>query len=171
MSELRTEHLTLREFMSSDVGPLYEIQGNRDHMKFTFWAESPATCEVWLRRHADARRVNGFAPWTILHRLDQRVIGWGGLNIDPNAPGWGTEVSYFIHPSYQGRGFATELVKASLQEGFGELGLRQIGAFVMPANQSSTRVLQKCGFRFLRYESALQRNHYQQQRVDWTVRT
>jgi RimJ/RimL family protein N-acetyltransferase len=130
-------------------------------MKFTFWAESRAACEAWLRRHADGRRVNGFAPWTIVHRQERRVIGWGGLSIDPHAPGWGPEVSYFIHPSCQGKGFATELVRFSLTYGFGKLGLRRIGAFAMPANGASIHVLEKCGLKFLRYEPALERNHYE----------
>jgi ribosomal-protein-alanine N-acetyltransferase len=169
MSELHTARLVLREFRDSDVDPLYEIQSNRDHMRFTFWAESRTACESWLRRYADARRVNGFAPWTIVHRLEERVIGWGGLNIDPNAPGWGPEVSYFIHPAYQGRGFATEVVQCSLRHGFKDIGLLQIGAFAMPENQASARVLEKCGFKFLRYEPALARNHYDLRAEDWTA--
>ena len=169
MPELHTNHLILREFRDSDVDPLYEIQGNRDHMRFTFWAESRAACEIWLRRYADARRINGFAPWTVVHRLEQRVIGWGGLNIDPNAPGWGTEVSYFIHPSCQGRGFATEVVRFSLRHGFRDLGLGQIGAFAKPENEASARVLKKCGFKIVGYEPALERNHYELRAEDWTA--
>jgi RimJ/RimL family protein N-acetyltransferase len=167
MSELKTTHLVLREFRDSDVDSLYEIQGDREHMRYTFWAESRAECERWLRRYEDARRVNGFAPWTIVHRLEERVIGWGGLNIDPNAPGWGTEVSYFIHAAYQGQGFATEVVQCSLRHGFRDIGLQQIGAFAKRENQASARVLEKCGFKFLRYEPALQRNHYQLRIEDW----
>lgn len=167
MPEVHTSRLVLREFRDSDVDPLYEIQGNRDHMRFTFWAESRAACESWLRRYADARQANGFAPWTIVHRPEGRVIGWGGLNIDSSAPEWGTEVSYFIHPDYQGRGFATEVVQCSLRHGSKELGLSQIGAFTMPQNHASAQVLKKCGFKFLRYEPALERNHYELQRADW----
>ena len=59
-----------------------------------YCAESRAACESWLRRYAQSRRVNGFAPWTIVLRSDDRVIGWGGLNIDPEAHEWGPEVSY-----------------------------------------------------------------------------
>lgn len=168
MSELQTRHLVLRQFRDSNVDPLYEIQGDREYMRFTFCAESRAVCETWLRRHAQSRRVNGFAPWTIVLRSDDRVIGWGGLNIDPEAPEWGPEVSYFIHPAYQGRGFATELARSSLLHGFSDLQLRQIGAFAMPENEASIRVLTKCGFIFLRYEPALLRNHYEVQAEEWT---
>ena len=167
MPELQTMHLVLREFRDSDVDPLYEIQGNRDYMRFTFCAESRAGCESWLRRYDESRRANGFAPWTIVLRSTGRVIGWGGLNIDPAAPEWGPEVSCFIHPAYQGRGFASELVHRSLQHGFNDLGLKRIGAFAMPENEASIRVLTKCGFKFLRYEPALLRNHYELGAEDW----
>jgi len=89
------------------------------------------------------------------------VIGWGGLNIDPQAPEWGPEVGYFIHPAYQGRGFASELVHCSLQHGFNDLQLKRIGAFAMPENEASSRVLAKCWFKFLPSEPALLRNHYE----------
>ncbi len=167
MSELQTRRLVLRQFRDSDVDPLYEIQGDREYMRFTFCAESRAVCEAWLRRYAQSRRVNGFAPWTIVLRSDDRVIGWGGLNIDPNAPEWGPEVSYFIHPAYKGRGFASELVHFSLLHAFNDLGLRHIGAFAKPENEASIKVLTKCGFKFLRYEPALLRNHYQLAAMDW----
>jgi RimJ/RimL family protein N-acetyltransferase len=39
----------------------------------------------------------------------------------------------------------------------------------MPENQASARVLKKCGFKFLRYEPALDRNHYELRTEDWTV--
>jgi len=170
MTQFQTARLILREFDDSDIDPLYEIQGNRDHMRFTHIAESRAACATWLRTHAAARKTNGFAPWTILNCTNGRVIGWGGLNIDPFDPGWGVEISYFIHPDFQGRGIASELVEFSLRHGFEEVGLKLIGAFTMPENRASARVLEKCGFKLLRYEAALLRNYYELRGEDWKPR-
>ena len=169
MAEAQTAHLLLRKFTDSDIDPLYEIQGNREYMRYTFCAESRDACEKWLRRYAESRRTNGFAPWTIELREEQRVIGWGGLNIDPGDPGWGPEVSYFIHPAYQGWGLATELVHFSLRHGFDELLLASIGAFAMPENAASNTVLMKCGFKLLRYEPVLRRNHYEILAQEWVA--
>lgn len=168
MAVRHTERLTLRELRDSDVDPLYEIQGDRHHMRFTFWAESRDVCESWLRQHALSDAVHGFAPWTVVYRPDGRIIGWGGLNVDPNAPEWGVEVSYFLHPSYEGRGLATEIVRAALRYGFEDLALLRIRAFAKPENRASLRVLEKCGFMFVQYEPALERNHYEIRRDDWT---
>jgi RimJ/RimL family protein N-acetyltransferase len=98
------------------------------------------------------------------HRHAQRIIGWGGLSVDPIAPQWGPEVSYFIHRDYQGAGLATELVVAALTYGSGELELPHIAAFTRPENAPSIRVLVKCGFEWLGYEPALNRNRYRVQR-------
>ena len=169
VAAIRTEHLLLREFTDADVDPLYAIQGDRQHMKFTSWAESREVCERRLRLYAGSRQAYGYAPWTALLADETVVVGWGGLKLDLIAPQWGVEVSYFIHQSYASRGFATELVRASLKHGFDDLVLERIGAFARPQNPASVRVLEKCGFRFLRYEPALERNHYEVRRGEWAV--
>jgi ribosomal-protein-alanine N-acetyltransferase len=159
----------LRPFRPPDVDALYEIQGNREHMRFTFWAQSRDVSAAWLRQYEAARQSNGFAPWTAAREADQRIIGWGGLNVDPHSPGWGVEVTYFIHPACSGQGYATEIVRASLGHGFEKLGLRRIGAFARPANLASIRVLEKCGFKPIGYEPALERSRFELRRADWSA--
>ena len=112
----------------------------------------------------------GFAPWTVVYRADGRIIGWGGLNVDPRAPEWGPEVAYFVHSDYQGKGIATELVEASLASGFEDHALPVVGAFTHPHNAGSARVLVKCGFSRLGYEPALARDHYAIRYADWRAR-
>ena len=65
-----------------------------------------------------------------------------------------------MHPAHAGRGFATELVRASLALAFDELALPEVWAFTRPANRASARVLQKCGFAFVRHVPALERDQY-----------
>ena len=170
MDARETKRLTLRAYVQSDVDALYAIQGDRDYMRFTHWSESRDACAAWLQQYVDAERDVGFAPWTLVHRADRCIVGWGGLNIDPNAREWGPEVSYFIHSAYQGAGLATELVRASLEVGFARLDLPLIGAFARPENVGSARVLTKCGFAFAGYEPKLERNHYELKRGSWRER-
>jgi RimJ/RimL family protein N-acetyltransferase len=158
---IETARLVLRSLRDEDVGPLYEIQGDRDAMRFTWAAPSEAECGRRLRAHERTREAHGFAPWVVALREDGRVVGWGGLGVDPFAPGWGPEVSYFFHPAHWGRGLATEVVRASVAHGFDALSLPTIGAFARPDNVASIRVLEKCGFRLLGWEPALARNHYE----------
>ena len=156
-----TPRLQLRPFRDEDIEPLWEIQGNPEAMRFTWTAPSREESARRLRMHEALRAENGFAPWVAVLREDDRVVGWGGLGIDPFAPGWGPEVSYFFHPAHWGRGFATEVVRAAVTHGFETLSLPAIGAFARPDNLASIRVLEKCGFRLLGWEPALARNHYE----------
>ena len=167
---IETARLTLRSFSEDDVDPLFEIQGNAEAMRYTYAAASRQDCAHWHRAFAAQAPVFSFAPWTVVLRAEARVIGWGGLGVDPFDPGWGVEVMYYFHPAYWGRGYATELVQAALQHGFETLALDAIGAFVRPANTASSRVLEKCGFTLSGYEPRLERNRYAIRRSAWRRR-
>lgn len=158
---LQTQRLTLRPLCDDDISLLYAIQSNRVAMQFTYVAPSIEECSRRLRTYEDSRQSLGFAPWVVVDRIEGRVIGWGGLSVDPCDPGWGLEVSYFFDPAYWGSGFATELVASALRHAFHDLSHSRVSAFAMSDNLASIRVLQKCGFTFLRYEPTLERNHYQ----------
>lgn len=161
---VETLHLLLRGPEPGDVDPLFEIQGDPEAMRHTYVALDRDATAAYLEKYAARFHEDGFAPWTALLRKEGRVVGWGGLNRDPSAPEWGTEVSYFIHRSYCGRGLATELVQASLRLAFDEIGLSEVGAFTRPANQASQRVLEKTGFVFVRYVDELERDQYRIER-------
>jgi len=60
-----------------------------------------------------------------------------------------------------------ELVLPALQHGFTERLLSPIVASVRPQNAPSARVLAKCGFSRLRYDSLLTRDHHEVRRATW----
>lgn len=152
--------LRLRAFREEDIDALYEIQCDPDAMQYTFRAASRQDSARRWRAYAAQEQQLGFAPWTILLRSEARIIGWGGLNVDPDEPGWGVEVAYFFHPACWGQGFATELVRFSFEYGFQYHALPEIHAYVHPENLASVHVLKKCGFQWQCFEPALNRDHY-----------
>ena len=164
---VETRQLILRAPTTDDVDALFEIQGNPETMRHTYVApDREAT-----GRHLEAYRArfseDGFAPWTAVLQRENRIVGWGGLNRDPEAPEYGTEVSYFIHPGFTGRGLATEIVHASLRLAFCDLGLSEVLALSRPANHASQRVLEKAGFSFVHYVPELERNQYRVDSQRW----
>ena len=159
--ERRTARLTLRALHPADIDALFEIQGDPDWMRYTFCATSRAESNEWLERYERSRAANGFAPWVAARTSDGLVIGWGGLSIDPLAPKWGIEVSYFVSRAAAGSGFASEIVRAALDHAFDDLGIDRVRAFARPENAASLRVLAKYGFRFVRHEPELERHHYE----------
>jgi RimJ/RimL family protein N-acetyltransferase len=166
---IRTKNLILREFREDDLEPLYLIQSDAEAMRLTWWAPSREGSEERLRAYAAEKDRLGYAPWTVVQAAEEKVIGWGGLNIDPFDPGWGPEVAYFFHPAYWGKGYATEVVQASLELGFLHVGLDAIIAFAHPENAASIRVLTKCGFRQTGYEVLINRNLYRVEHSEWAA--
>ena len=156
----KTAQLLLRALEPGDIDPLFAIQSDPAAMRFTYCSFSRAATAAHLESYAVRFSLDGFAPWTAVFAAESRIVGWGGLSRDPSAPHWGVEVAYFIHPSYWGRGLATELVQASLSLAFTELGLPKVGAFARPENRASIRVLAKVGFVRIRFVPELERDEF-----------
>lgn len=129
-------------------------------MQHTYVAASLEQCAARLSAYEALRLTRGFAPWVVRISDSGELIGWGGLSVDPAAPQWGLEVGYAFTPSAWGQGYATELVRFSLEHAFGALAAPEVHAFARPENLGSVRVLEKCGFKFLRHEVSLARNHF-----------
>jgi ribosomal-protein-alanine N-acetyltransferase len=146
------------------VPALFEFLGDPDAMRHTRVDASLRDCRRRIAVHERRRRRDGYAPWTVLTRSEGRIIGWGGLYQDPFEPGWGVEVGYFFHPTAWGRGFATELVRASLDVADRVLKLPEVRAFARAQNIASRRVLEKAGFEVVRFVPELERLLYRRTR-------
>jgi RimJ/RimL family protein N-acetyltransferase/predicted enzyme related to lactoylglutathione lyase len=98
-----------------------------------------------LAEHPDAV---GWYGWYVLLRGEGLpvVIGAGGYTGPPDAGGT-VEIGYSIVRGYEGRGFATELVRALAEHAFATGRVRQIIARTGGENRGSARVLGKSGFR------------------------
>jgi ribosomal-protein-alanine N-acetyltransferase len=142
-----TARLSLRPPRLADVPSLFEFLGDGKAMRHTHVDVSMRACRRRVAVHEWRRRHDGFAPWTVVARAGGRVIGWGGLYIDPFEPGWGVELGYFFHASAWGQGYASELVAACLHVADQTLHLPGVSAFAHPANAGSQRVLKKAGAR------------------------
>ena len=160
LAPIKTANLLLRPFVHTDLPALYSFMSDASAMQHTYVAPSIDHCSNRLVAYEAMRSTLGFAPWVARVREDMQPIGWGGLSVDPKEPEWGLEVSYAFSPATWGKGYATELVNASLAYAFGPLQAREVHAFAKAENTASVRVLAKCGFLHLRYEPRLERGHY-----------
>lgn len=103
----------------------------------------------WLAR---VRASTSADPWThgfaILHRTGGFVIGSCGYK-GPPGPGGIVEIAYGVDPQYQGHGYATEAALALVAYAFESDEVRSVVAHTQPEPNASTRVLTKCGFRYV----------------------
>lgn len=120
---------------------------------------------LWVHAHLDAIEAHwathGFGWWGFRERDGDAWVGRGGLS-HSGVPGLDApDVAYALLPAYWGRGFATEIARASVAHGFGALGLAAVLGFTLPANRASQAVLRKAGltwrgrFRFHGYPHLL----------------
>lgn len=161
-----TDRLILRPPRLSDVPSLFEFLGDAHAMRHTHADASLRDCRRRVVLHEWRRRRNGYAPWTIRTRSDERIVGWGGLYDDPFDSGWGIEIGYFFRPQVWGLGYATELTKACTAFVDRELHLHEVHAFAKPDNAGSRRVLEQAGFAMVRFIPEMERLLYRRVRPD-----
>jgi ribosomal-protein-alanine N-acetyltransferase len=155
--QIETPRLLFRPPRLSDVPALFEFLGDSEAMRHTHVDETLAACRRRIAIHERRRRRDGYAPWTVIRKADQGIIGWGGLHDDPFEPGWGCELGYFFHPDAWGCGYASELVAAALGWADGELKLPKVRAFAHPENGGSRKILERAGFRMVRFVPEMNR--------------
>jgi len=156
----QTRRLILRHPRLADVPQLFEFLGDARAMRYTQVDPSLRACRRRVAIHEHQRRRRGFAPWTVVAKADEQIIGWGGLYDDPFEPGWGVEVGYFFHPSTWGRGYASELVGATTAFADDMLRLPKLRAFAHAENTASRRVLERAGFEVERFIPEMERLLY-----------
>ncbi len=91
----------------------------------------------WYAWYAIARAINS-EPSTL--------IGAGGFFGPPSADHV-VEVGYSIMPAFEGRGYATELLRSLVDHAFSTKKVKRVVAHTTPMNAGSIRVLEKAGFR------------------------
>jgi len=108
-----------------------------------------AATEAMLARLAARWREEGFAFAGAFLREGGGLAGMVGLmRVRPDMPfAPAVEIGWRIAAAHQRRGLAEEAARAWLAHNFGALGLREIVAFTVPANEASWRLMEKLGMR------------------------
>lgn len=94
----------------------------------------------------------------IIHKADNRVIGYCGLGPDDLGMGE-TEIYYGLSSKYRKQGLALEAARATLEYGFEVIQLQKIMAFAHYQNQPSLNLLEKLGLKYHFRISHLQEEH------------
>jgi RimJ/RimL family protein N-acetyltransferase len=138
---LRTERLLLRAPTPDDLDAWHRIYVDAE----TVWYGAPRSSldenRAKLLRQIAQLEEHGFGMLSV--ELADETIGAAGLQHLEGGPE--IEVGYRFLKEHWGRGYATEVARASLAFGFDEVGLERIVAVALETNVASRRVLEKCG--------------------------
>jgi RimJ/RimL family protein N-acetyltransferase len=109
--------------------------------------------ETWARllRYVGHWNLLGFGYWIVEEKATGAFVGEVGFadykrDIDPPLDGI-PEVGWALASAAQGKGYATEAVKAVLGWGDAHFGAVKTVCMIGPQNKTSIRVAEKCGYR------------------------
>ena len=139
---LRTKRLLLRQWRDGDAEAFAAMSADPGLTQYL----SPPDAE-WVPRAIAHWLEHGFGNWVVELPGETAFIGVIGLNHVrwslPFTPA--VEAAWRLARPYWGRGYAAEAARASIDDGFGRLGLKEIVAYTVPANRASWRVMERLG--------------------------
>jgi RimJ/RimL family protein N-acetyltransferase len=151
MPEIETDRLLLRQFTLDDLDALAQIFADPEvvqHLGSGQPASRGETENALLSIIAHWGR-HGFGRWAAVNKQTRDLLGYAGLRSFHGEP----ELVYLLKKSHWGMGLATEMARACLKFGFGELRFERIIAMAKTANVASHRVMAKAGMCFERAAS------------------
>lgn len=139
---LRTARLLLREWRGEDMAAFAALSADPVAIRHL----PPADAD-WVSRVRAHWREHGFGQFVVELPGEAPFIGAVGLAHVPFALPFApaVEAAWRLAPAYWGRGYATEAARAAVEDGFGRLGLGEIVAFTVPANEASQHVMMRLG--------------------------
>jgi len=144
----QTDRLTLRVPSMDDIDTLAGYWADPETMKYIGKGGAGWTREQVVERIERGMRFcdeHGMTFWTVIENETNTIIGQGGLvPIAFNGPE--IELGYRLGRPHWGKGYATEIARASAAYGFTHKALDRLVAVSYPENGASRKVLSKVGF-------------------------
>jgi len=150
MVELKTKELQLRTVCHHDVHEVFQfILRNREHLRV--WEpvrdENYFTVEYQINQiNIELDKINRGEMYKFWIFKEERIIGSISLNNVVRGAFLSCHLGYRIDEQEQGKGYATEAIRAVVDYAFTKGGLHRIEANIMPRNLGSLRVVEKLGF-------------------------
>ncbi len=144
---LRTPRLRLIPVEASNASTLWELMQNQELRTYQDLPDLERlhfTALVTSGRGSFRANKPGRFEWLIEHQ-NRTVIGWVSLRVGDRSAQSG-EIGYSLLAEYRGHGFATEAVKALVEEAFSRGKLRKLRAYCLPENRASRALLRRVGF-------------------------
>ena len=149
---LETERLILRRLVPGDLEDLYELY--RDPEMRRYYPEGTLTLEETreeLEWFLDGHpRHPELGLWATIYKETGQFVGRCGLlpwTIDEK---FEVEIAYMIAKSHSRQGLGSEVAKALVRYGFGELGLTRLIALIDEDHVASIKTAESAGLRFER---------------------
>ena len=136
MATITTPRLYLTPFEPTDWAFFRSLREDRRIMRYMAAIET---------RRVFAARLAAAHVFVIRARDDDTPLGDIGLQISAENREE-ADIGYTVVPAAQGKGIASEALRAVCDYAFNQTGVKAINAYVLADNGGSVRVLEKAGF-------------------------
>jgi RimJ/RimL family protein N-acetyltransferase len=146
-----TDRLRLRRSVPDDAEAIAAYRSDPDVHRFQGWGRTDADhvrAEIEQMGDRPVGQPGGWVQFSVEERGDHRLVGDIGLSPADDAPGV-IKIGYTMSPRAQGRGYATEAVRALIDYAFERLDADVVRAYASEANLPSIRVAEKVGMRLV----------------------
>lgn len=149
-TELVSERVVLRRFCMRDLSAFVSYRSEPAVARFQGWdapysrADAERLIRYMATQHPDTE--GEWFQFAVALCSDGELIGDCGVLTRAGDPRQ-AEIGYTFAPAYQGRGYATEAVRALLGYLFGERGKHRVTASCDARNAASARLLERLGMR------------------------
>lgn len=142
---ITTDRLELRRFRPEDAEAFAAYRSDPAVAHYQSW-DAPFSLDLARTTVAGFATGDPLQPGWFQYAiaLDGLLIGDIGLNTFTNL--MQADIGYTLAPAYQGKGYATEAVRALLEHLFTERDLHRVSAECDARNTSSARLLERLGF-------------------------
>jgi RimJ/RimL family protein N-acetyltransferase len=145
-----TERLELRLFTMDDVDDVWAYQRLPEVGRHMLWAardrEQSRDAVVRMTAETGLEKDGDYLTFAVMVAGISRVIGHAELGL-VSAEHLQGEIGYVFHPSFHGKGYATEAAREMLRLGFAEVGLHRIVGRCSARNTASAKLLARLGMR------------------------
>lgn len=146
--QFETARTIIRPHQLSDADAAYEVLRHPLVYRTTYAIPKDfprARVNWWISFQQSARKNKTGFEFGVFEKSTGRYLGSCGI-INVRRDLQSGVITYFIHPDFWGRGFATEAGACMLSFAFQSLSLMRVSGTCMSMNPASRRVMEKLGF-------------------------
>jgi RimJ/RimL family protein N-acetyltransferase len=148
-TQLRTARLVIRRFRSQDLAVFAAYRSDPDVAKYQSWETyTVQEAEEFLRDMADAHpgTPGEWFQFAAAERESSELLGDVALRVDARDTSR-AELGVTLATAHQGKGYATEAVRAVADYAFERLGATTVFAVADARNRASVALLERMGMR------------------------
>jgi RimJ/RimL family protein N-acetyltransferase len=148
-TQLHTDRLVIRRFRPDDVEAFVAYRSDPDVARYQSWeAFTRAQAETFVAEMTSLQpgTPGEWFQFAVADTATDALFGDTALVLDADDPSR-AEIGFTFSPAHQGKGYATEAVRATIDYAFDGLGVEVVVGVTDARNEPSIALLERIGMR------------------------